>query len=153
MRIENLIQFIVPLTFLAIWALTSLFNREAQSLPPRPGRPLGPNGPRPQPPAQGPRALQGRPADAFAREVEARRPGLGSPVRPPPLGAEGSRQDEILIIENEPRRLDGQPAPRPGAPAPRRPVKGRTPAKPVKRAAEPPTPRRLSGAMGAINTA
>ena len=38
MRIEILIQFIVPLTFLAIWALTSLLNRDAQPLPPRPGR-------------------------------------------------------------------------------------------------------------------
>src|SRR5436190_34588 len=35
MRPENLFQFIVPLTFLAIWALTSLFNREAQPLPPK----------------------------------------------------------------------------------------------------------------------
>ena len=39
MRLEILIQFIVPLTFLAIWALTSLLNRDAQPLPPRPGRP------------------------------------------------------------------------------------------------------------------
>ena len=30
MRIENLYQFIVPLMFLAIWALTSLFSRENQ---------------------------------------------------------------------------------------------------------------------------
>lgn len=37
MRLEFLLQFIVPLTFLAIWALTSLLNRDAQPLPPRPG--------------------------------------------------------------------------------------------------------------------
>ena len=36
MRIANLFQFIVPLTFLAIWAPTSLLNREAQPLPPGP---------------------------------------------------------------------------------------------------------------------
>jgi hypothetical protein len=38
MRLEILYQFIVPLTFLAIWALTSLLNRDAQPLPPRPAR-------------------------------------------------------------------------------------------------------------------
>jgi hypothetical protein len=50
MRFEILIQFIVPLTFLAIWALTSLLNRDSQPLPPRPGRPPGPGsgGSRPQ---------------------------------------------------------------------------------------------------------
>jgi len=47
MRFEILIQFIVPLMFLAIWALTSLLNRDAQPLPPRPGRPPGAGGPRP----------------------------------------------------------------------------------------------------------
>ena len=47
MRFEVLIQFIVPLTFLAIWALTSILNRDAQPLPPRPGRPPGPGGMRP----------------------------------------------------------------------------------------------------------
>ena len=46
MRFEILIQFIVPLTFLAIWALTSLLNRDAQPLPPRPGRAPAPGGPR-----------------------------------------------------------------------------------------------------------
>ena len=37
MRFENIFQFIVPLTFFAIWALTSLFNREAQPLAPARG--------------------------------------------------------------------------------------------------------------------
>ena len=42
MKLELLLQVIVPLTFLAIWALTSLLNRDAQPLPPRPGtRPPG----------------------------------------------------------------------------------------------------------------
>jgi hypothetical protein len=35
MRFE-IIQFIVPLAFLAIWALTALLNRTAEALPPRP---------------------------------------------------------------------------------------------------------------------
>jgi hypothetical protein len=42
MRLEFLLQFIVPLTFLAIWALTSLLNRDAQPLPQRPGTARGP---------------------------------------------------------------------------------------------------------------
>jgi hypothetical protein len=37
MKLEFLLQFIIPLTFLAIWALTSLLTRDAQPLPPRPG--------------------------------------------------------------------------------------------------------------------
>jgi hypothetical protein len=36
MRLE-IFQFLVPLAFLAIWALTALLNRDAQQLPPRPG--------------------------------------------------------------------------------------------------------------------
>lgn len=43
---ELLVQFIVPLTFLAIWALTSILNRDAQPLPQRPRRP-GERGPDP----------------------------------------------------------------------------------------------------------
>ena len=41
MRIDTLIPFIVPLLFLAIWALTSILNRDSQPLPPRPGRAPG----------------------------------------------------------------------------------------------------------------
>ncbi len=46
---ESLFQFLVPLAFLAIWALTSLFNRDAQPLPPRTVRPPLPPPPAPQP--------------------------------------------------------------------------------------------------------
>ena len=42
MRIENLLPFLVPLTFIALWAITSIFNRDAQPLPSRPVRPPGP---------------------------------------------------------------------------------------------------------------
>ena len=48
MRLD-LYQYMVPLAFIAIWALTSIFNRETQPLPPRPVRPGGPNGPRTSP--------------------------------------------------------------------------------------------------------
>ncbi|AMV39449.1 hypothetical protein [Planctomyces sp. SH-PL62] len=51
-RLEAISQFIVPLIFLAIWALTSLLNREGQPLPQRPARPGG----RPGPNALGPAA-------------------------------------------------------------------------------------------------
>ena len=39
MKLEILFQFVVPLMFLAIWALTSLLNRDTQPLPQRPTRP------------------------------------------------------------------------------------------------------------------
>ena len=37
MRLHDLMQVIVPLTFLAIWALTSLLNREEKPPARRPG--------------------------------------------------------------------------------------------------------------------
>lgn len=81
MRFGDLFQFIVPLTFLAIWALTSILNRDAQPLPPRPRRPGGggPGGMRP--PARVPE--QGGPLKTAA----------GPPARPaPPLvGGGGER--------------------------------------------------------------
>jgi hypothetical protein len=46
MRLDILLQFIVPLSFLAIWALTSLLNRDANPLPPRPVRSPNPGGSR-----------------------------------------------------------------------------------------------------------
>ena len=69
MRFEILIQFIVPLMFLAIWALTSLLNRDAQPLPPRPGRPPGAGGP--------------RPLTSMPGQTEPRSPGPGTPVQTP----------------------------------------------------------------------
>ena len=57
MKLEALSQFIVPLVFLAIWALTSLLNRDSQQLPQRPSRP----GTGPRPGGQG-----GGRRDAFA---------------------------------------------------------------------------------------
>lgn len=47
MRLEILFQFVVPLMFLAIWALTSLLNRDTQPLPQRPPRPGARPGPGP----------------------------------------------------------------------------------------------------------
>jgi hypothetical protein len=103
MRFDSFYQFLVPLTFLAIWALTSLFNREAQPLPPRSGRAPGPNGPSPA-------------ADRLSHASTARSGG----VRP---------EDEIRIIDSEPRRSSPMPKPRVAPPAARRSTKtrGQTP--------------------------
>ena len=83
MRFEILVQFIVPLTFLAIWALTSLLNRDAQPLPPRPGRLPGQGGVRPQNRASG-QPLQ-------------RLPGQGGPPRPPVPAAPRTERPGGLI--------------------------------------------------------
>ena len=52
MRIDNLLPVLVPLMFIALWAITSIFNRDAQPLPTRTARPPGPGfdprGQRPQ---------------------------------------------------------------------------------------------------------
>src|SRR4051794_15293960 len=114
MRLEILIQFIVPLTFLAIWALTSLLNRDAQPLPPRPGRPPGPGGPRPmnRAPGQNPQRPPGpvapaRPANAVAPPRPERAAGrleLGGlqprerTLQRPSIGGD----DAIVYIEGEP---------------------------------------------------
>src|SRR5215218_4528389 len=97
----NIFQFIVPLTFLAIWALTSLLNRDAQPLPPRNVRPPGPPGPRPggtMPSLRpGERRAEPGPRDQPARwspPANQTRPAAGRPgIRP---------QDDILIIDADP---------------------------------------------------
>jgi hypothetical protein len=45
--LENILKAIVPLAFLAIWALTAVFNKEENKLPPRASGPPNPYGPRP----------------------------------------------------------------------------------------------------------
>lgn len=119
MKLEILFQFIVPLMFLAIWALTSLLNRDAQPLPPRPGRPNEPGGFRPGERAQGrgesrtsaASTASGRPATAASGSGG----GFGNegPSRwsaPPRAGTEraaagrpANLDDAIVFIETEPR--------------------------------------------------
>src|SRR5208337_2024694 len=121
MRIEILIQFIVPLMFLAIWALTSLLNRDAQPLPPGAGGP--------------------RPLTSMPGQTEPRSPGPGTPVQTPasspladpqtmwlgndtaPTARERAIQrpplknldDAIVYIENDPtKRGPTRPASSPG---------------------------------------
>src|SRR5512142_3336320 len=146
MRIDNLFQFIVPLTFLAIWALTSLFNREAQPLPSRTGRAPNPPDPRPggglstspRPPERRPEPLNRDPNQRWANPTPPRRPA-------------GRPDDEILIIEPEPRRMAPTSAapPRPGTAASKRPARAR-PAPPAAKRPEPAPPRSLSSSMGGM---
>jgi hypothetical protein len=158
MHFDNLFQFIVPLTFLAIWALTSLFNREAQPLPPRTGRPLPPGGP-----GSGPGSGPGG-ASMMNRDPTLR---WGPPAdRPTPRRpAVGGRPDEEILIIEETRRPSSTP---PGSTSPMittttttttttiRPGAGGgsrrggrprpAPAVPTRRP-EPSTPRLLSGSL------
>ena len=113
MKLDILVQFIVPLTFLAIWALTSLLNRESQPLPPRPGRgpvPKGRGRARGLPTAgrsdaTGPSRYAspaGSPAMSADRSATARRP--LPPTQGRPGAARGGTSDEgIVILDSENR--------------------------------------------------
>jgi hypothetical protein len=146
MDLEEVIKAAVPLTFLAIWALTSLFNREAK---PMPGRPMQGLGPRPGGPAAGP-AAGPRPANAMARDPAVR---WGNPAGTPATGAGTNRplgrtDDEVLVIRSEPTRAAQPPLPRPGAAPPKRTVRAKSaPAAPPKRP-EPSPSRPLAGTTG-----
>src|SRR5258708_6361138 len=138
MHIDNLFQFIVPLTFLAIWALTALFNREAQPLPPRTGRPQPPGGP----------GMGGPSTPVRPESLTGARSWGGSSQRVGDRRAAGRRagpDDSILIIEETQRspattstRSSAGAAPRRGSRA------GQAPAGSPKRA-EPASTRPLSG--------
>lgn len=126
----HLAQFVVPLLFFALWALTSLFNRENVAQPPRTGRPFEPGGPRPQPP--------------FAQRTPDRRPTTLGESR-----AESSRATDrdagIIILETETRRPTAGSPQRSGNA--KRPARGKTaPAASAKRT-EKPTPRALSSSV------
>ena len=93
---ESLIRAIVPLSFMAIWALTSLFNRDTKPKPvirPTP-RPDGARGGMPMRP--------GDPPLRFA--APSGRPTAPAPPRRPPTR---STEDEgIIILSSETNRLD-----------------------------------------------
>ncbi|WP_435019049.1 hypothetical protein TA3x_001043 [Tundrisphaera sp. TA3] len=90
-NLEGLIQYLVPFSFLAIWAITSLLNRETKPTPAR--RPM-PERSRPNRPGE-PTLRWGAP------------PGESAPGRMT-LG----REDDIVILSSEtatpPRRRQGQ---------------------------------------------
>jgi len=128
---DLLIKAVVVMSIMAIWAITSLFNRESKPAPIRPTGPMPP-GPRPTDPT-----LRWSPT-ASPQNPGPRRVAIGD--------------DDILIIPS-----DGARAPRPGQArpiptvGPRRAAK----AKPAPRAArpvEPATPRaRLAGVSQNVN--
>ena len=141
MKFDILIQFIVPLTFLAIWALTSILNRDAQPLPPRlGGRPPGPGGPQPvnrlpaplvtrqiapgRPPAQ----ATPSPVPAGTATATERAAGWSGPAPAPmsrdragPTPVSGKLDDAIVYLEGEPpargiSRPSSLPSPNAGGP-------------------------------------
>ncbi len=142
MRIDNLYQFIVPLTFLAIWALTSLFNREAQPLPPRNARAPGPIGPKPTP-----STTPVRPSDWRTEPYPPRPTTQGRTTPPTPARTGGRGDDEILILDPDTRRTPPSPTNRGASPQAKRPTKARAKAQPTPGRSEAITPRALSSSM------
>jgi hypothetical protein len=137
MRFEQLIQILVPLMFLAIWALTSLFNRDAQPLPPRAGAGREP-GPDDRSPG-GPRFEGERPRERVAGATTGgpsaaeRRPGLRSP------------EEAVVVVDGEARR-PSSPA-RPAGTSARRSGRGRTASPTPIRPSEPVVTRSLTAEM------
>jgi hypothetical protein len=160
---DNLFQIVVPLTFLAIWALTSLLNREAQPLPPRLGRPQPPVGPGPGP---GPGPGGFGPGSAAVATSVSRLEGLnrdamgrrGPAIMAPAPRPGGRGDDEILIIEET--RRPGRSAPlamanpatrtgTPGGSGTRRASRSRPSPPAAAKRSEPAGSRSLSGALAA----
>jgi hypothetical protein len=157
-----MIQFIVLLSIMAIWALTSLLSREAQPLPPRPTRGPTPEGLRPN--LVGRTDLSGANRDASAAGrtsgglPDRRAPARWSDPVPPSRSTTGSPtvpHDGIVIIESEMRSsrpANGSFAGQAGAAGSRVPTRagqvrrgarGRSPSNPTK-APEPGRPRALT---------
>ena len=90
---DSLIRAIVPLSFMAIWALTSLFNRDSK---PKPSAMTMP--PRPLNPGQGSGPRMGEPTLRWSSTTS----GTGStaaPVKRPPVRVGGD--DGIVILSSE----------------------------------------------------
>ena len=81
MRLQDLVQYLVPFSFLAIWAITSLMNRESKPVPTR----------MPRAPQVG-----GRPGDPTMR--------WGGSSGTTPRRVNVGREDDIIILsDDEPR--------------------------------------------------
>lgn len=116
MDLEDLLRAIVPVTFIVVWALSSLLNRENKPAPiNRPGQGFGP---RPGGGGVGGGAgMPNRPGERMSTSVS-RDPTL----RWGPTGSSenraGARQDDdVLVIRPEPTRAAGALLPRPGSSA------------------------------------
>jgi len=136
-----MLQFIVLVAIMAIWALTSLLNREAQPLPPRPirGPVPGPDGLRPPLIGRSTQVNPGRYAGTTERLaggiVERPNPSSGrpepfaaGPARP--VAGRGMTNDAgIVILESDARGsrpFAGTSTSSPSATAPRNPRGGQT---------------------------
>ena len=107
-----MLQFIVLLAIMALWALTSLLSREAQPLPPATERGPGPDGHaagsahRPGRAGRARRDTAGPPTTRRRRRSSAR-PRLAGPSRrrrPGPAPAGPGVDDGIVILESDARR-------------------------------------------------
>ena len=156
-----MLQFIVLLAIMALWALTSLLSREAQPLPPRRLRGALPDGPRPATPGGRADALApGRnfvnpdrvPATTPERKAPDRWSEASPAARPAPGRGSGA-DDGIVILESDNRAARSAAASalpaggltgRRSSPT-RRGTRGRSPAGPSPpKQAEPGKPRALT---------
>ena len=134
---DQLIRAIVPLTFLAIWAITSLFNRESKTAPPARSTT--------NPPGFGPRP--GEPAMRWSPPANPRPGGQPATARRVPMG-----DDDIMVIPSDGSR-GGRATPiKPTTSLlNRRGTKGRPAAAPVTRAEPVSTRTKLAGVSQNVN--
>jgi hypothetical protein len=119
----DILKFMVPLAFLAIWALTALFTREAKPLPGRIQAPPNPYAPRPAP------------APGMTRTTTVERPQPTLRWSPPgntaPVPRAGGNDDDIVILESTRQVRPGSNQGRGVAPARRSRSKPAPAAKPA----------------------
>jgi hypothetical protein len=137
MNLEEAIKAFLPLTFIAIWAIASLFSRDNRAVA---GRAAQGAGPRPGGP---------RPGGPGATDPAARWAGQQAPVRGAPVTRPGQNpaREEILIIRQEPSRPPARPAPAPAAQGARRQARARPAQQAAPRRPDPAPPRSTLGAM------
>ncbi len=132
---DQLIRLIVPLSFMAIWAITSLFNRESKPMPRPGGTPMP--GPRPGEPT-----MRWGPPNGDLNAAASRR------------GSANGADDDILVIRPSPTLRPGQPRGSQGGAgglAPRRGSKAKPASVPPKRAESVSTRPKLAGVTQNVN--
>ena len=135
-NIDNLIKYLVPFSFLAIWAITSLLNRETKPAPAR--RPIGDR----------PGSLGNRPGEPTLRWGAPNSSGSSARDRRTTLGTD----DDIVILSSDDARLSRPPRPKPNPPATtRRTARTRPQSRPARVPQAAPTPSLVSGVNQSIN--